>query len=98
VPACFPSSECDPEGSIIGAMKVQTQTNLIQRGSAYVFRKKVPVDLRNHYCKESIRKSLGVPAVSTVQEEAPLRGELAFRAYQIPAHIFVEEFHYKYSI
>jgi len=44
---------------------VQTQTNLVQRGSAYYFRKKVPVDLRRHYGKESIRTSLGTGLTAT---------------------------------
>ena len=49
---------CDPLGSIIGVMKVRTQTNLVKRGSVWTFRKKVPLDLREHYGKESIRLTL----------------------------------------
>ena len=39
-------------------MKVRTQTNLVKRGSVWTFRKKVPLDLRLHYGKESIRLTL----------------------------------------
>jgi integrase len=40
-------------------MNVRMQTNLVKRGSAFYFRKKIPQDLRDHYAgRESIRKSL----------------------------------------
>ena len=39
-------------------MTVQLQTNLVVRGKAHYFRKKVPADLRRHYGRESIRQSL----------------------------------------
>ncbi len=62
---------CDPEGSIIGAMKVRTQTNLVKRGSVWYFRKKVPQDLQGHYRRESIRKSLReFPALADARREA----------------------------
>jgi hypothetical protein len=39
-------------------MAVRSQTNLVRRGGVWYFRKKVPSDLRDHYRRESIRKSL----------------------------------------
>lgn len=37
---------------------MRQQTNLVQRGTVFYFRKKVPPDLRDHYGCESLRKSL----------------------------------------
>jgi hypothetical protein len=48
-------------------MTVRAQTNLVKRGSVYYFRKKVPQDLRDHYGRETIRKTLGT---GTTQAEA----------------------------
>lgn len=50
---------------------MRSQTNLVKRGSAFYFRMKVPADLREHYGKESIRKSLkGVTSVAEGRPEA----------------------------
>ena len=58
-------------GPIVGAVKVRTQTNLVKQGSGWYFRKKVPLDHRQDYGRESIRQSLSQhPALAEAKPEA----------------------------
>ena len=70
-------------------MEVRAQTNLVKRGSIYYFRKKIPLDLREHYGCESIRKSLReFPAAADAKREAGRLADLYEREfYKIRPHV-----------
>ena len=50
---------------------MRTQTNLVKQGIGWYFRKKVPLDHRQDYGRESIRQSLSQhPALAEAKREA----------------------------